>query len=243
MAHADIATGDRRRHKRRARTNGGVHTEGPENSFSRAPSPGPGPGLVLARPPPVPTAEREPASMSGEQRGERGGPSALLSGLPVRDANAFAQRKLDAASFPACALLLPELTSRGSLGPHPSQTNAGHGGANLPRHARPHEPPSRPRRVPASKGFPPTPVDPRPSLPIESSPRRSCRHGDDKHHPAALPAAQGGGARVRGWRPRRSRSPNARLSPSQKQRERQKRAPPAAEAARKTAKLARPTSQ
>ena len=48
-------------------------------------------------------------------------------------------------------------------------------------------------------------------------------------------------ARVRG--PRRSRSPNARLSPSQKQRERQKRAPPAAEAARKTAKLARPTSQ
>ncbi|EOD21861.1 hypothetical protein EMIHUDRAFT_444385, partial [Emiliania huxleyi CCMP1516] len=53
----------------------------------------------------------------------------------------------------------------------------GHGGANLPRHARPHEPPSRPRRVPASKGFPPTPADPRPSLPIEklAPPQLSAR--------------------------------------------------------------------
>ena len=155
--------------------------------------------------------------MSGEQRGERGGPSALLSGLPVRDANAFAQRKLDAASFPACALLLPELTSRGSLGPHPSQTNAGHGGANLPRHARPHEPPSRPRRVPASKGFPPTPADPRPSLPIEklAPPQLSARRrqtsscGTSGSSPRCVRACAGGGRAVPlrltpGSRPRRS---------------------------------------
>lgn len=163
----------------------------------------------------VSTAEREPASMSGEQRGERGGPSALLSGLPVRDANAFAQRKLDAASFPACALLLPELTTRGSLGPHPSQTNAGHGGANLPRHARPHEPPSRPRRVPASKGFPPTPADPRPSLPIEklAPPQLSARRrqtsscGTSGSSPRCVRACAGRAAPVHltpGSRPRRS---------------------------------------
>ena len=179
--------------------------------------------------------------MSGEQRGERGGPSALLSGLPVRDANAFAQRKLDAASFPACALLLPELTTRGSW-PTP-----------IPNKRR-----SRRRQPTSPRTTARAPIPTKACTGVKRVPTHACRPTPIPAHRKARPAAVVGTettniilrhfrqlaevrARVRG--PRRSRSPNARLSPSQKQRERQKRAPPAAEAARKTAKLARPTSQ
>ncbi|EOD10670.1 hypothetical protein EMIHUDRAFT_437814, partial [Emiliania huxleyi CCMP1516] len=104
--------------------------------------------------------------MSGEQRGERGGPSALLSGLPVRDANAFAQRKLDAASFPVTEAPT-YLATHDRTSPPPDQGVYRRQKGSHPRlqtHAHP--------------------------CPSKSSPRRSCRHGDDKHHPAALPAAR-----------------------------------------------------
>mmetsp|Transcript_29390 Transcript_29390/g.94485 ORF Transcript_29390/g.94485 Transcript_29390/m.94485 type:complete len:106 (-) Transcript_29390:215-532(-) len=105
--------------------------------------------------------------MSGEQRGERGGPSALLSGLPVRDANAFAQRKLDAASFP-----------------------------------------------------------------VTEAPTYLATHDRTSPPPDQVVGTETTNIILRHFR-----------QLAEKQRERQKRAPPAAEAARKTAKLARPTSQ